>query len=59
MTGNTPGIRSRRRLFKEFYAIQVAAGVRPEGRKARYGFHDLRLGFATMNADRPQTRSRT
>jgi integrase len=47
-----PWTYDRRRLFKEFHAIQDVAGVRPEGRKSRYGFHDLRRGFATMNADR-------
>ncbi len=41
----------RRELFNEFHAIQEAAGVRPDGGKARYGFHDLRRAFATMNAD--------
>ena len=40
----------RRDLFEEFHAIQKAAGVRPEGPKAFYGFHDLRRAFATMNA---------
>ncbi len=40
----------RRGLFDEFHAIQTAAGVRPEGPKAFYGFHDLRRAFATMNA---------
>ena len=44
--------RSRRALFDEFAMIQDAAGVRPEGPKRRYGFHDLRRAFATMNAGR-------
>jgi integrase len=39
-------------VFAEFGRIQEAAGVRPAGRKRRYGFHDLRRAFATMNADR-------
>jgi integrase len=44
--------RSRRALFDEFAAIQLAAGVRPDGPKRRYGFHDLRRAFATLNAGR-------
>jgi integrase len=46
-----PWDRNRRRLFEEFDALQKAAGVAPPG-KDRYGFHDLRRAFATMNADR-------
>ncbi len=41
---------ARRALFDEFHAIQTAAGVKPEGPKLWYGFHDLRRAFATMNA---------
>jgi integrase len=40
----------RRALFLEFHAIQKAAKVKPEGTKPRYGFHDFRRAFATMNA---------
>jgi integrase len=43
---------TRRVLYDEFHRLQELAGVRPEGQKKRYGFHDLRRGFATMNADR-------
>ena len=39
-----------RAVLNEFHAIQRAAGVKPVG-KARYGFHDLRRGFATLNAE--------
>jgi integrase len=46
-----PWNHNRRQLFEEFHAIQEAAGVRPDG-KPRYGFHDLRRAFATMNADK-------
>jgi integrase len=38
-------------LYRQFAAIQEAAKVKPLG-KARYGFHDLRRAFATMNADK-------
>lgn len=44
-------IYGRRALYDEFIRIQRAAGVRP-ARKDHYGFHDLRRGFATYNADR-------
>ena len=40
----------RRALFDEFATIQAAAKAKPEGTKARYGFHDFRRAFATMNA---------
>jgi integrase len=38
-------------LYAEFYAIQDAAKVKPEHGKARYGFHDFRRAFATLNAE--------
>ena len=41
---------SRRALWTEFKSLQIAAGVKPEGAKRNYGFHDLRRAFATMNA---------
>jgi integrase len=46
-----PWYHARRRLYVVLDAIQEAAGVRPDGR-GRYGFHDLRRAFATMNADK-------
>jgi integrase len=46
-----PWTHGRRMIFTEFARIQAAAKVKPQ-RKERYGFHDLRRGFATMNADR-------
>lgn len=49
-----------RQLYNQFHAIQAAAGVtlpcRHEHKHSdccyRYGFHDLRRAFATMNADK-------
>jgi integrase len=41
----------RKALFVEFGRIQRAAQVKP-ALKDRYGFHDLRRAFATMNAER-------
>lgn len=43
---------NRRSVFKEFIAIQTAAGVGLVGERGHYGFHDLRRAFATMNADK-------
>lgn len=40
---------SDRRLYDDFHKLQDAAGVKPDG-KPRYGFHDLRRAFATLNA---------
>ena len=47
-----PWDRSPSLLRTVFWEIQQAAGVKPAGSKPRYGFHDLRRGFASMNADR-------
>jgi integrase len=41
----------RRKLWEIFHKIQDAAGVKKRDGHY-YGFHDLRRGFATMNADR-------
>lgn len=43
-----------RRLWVCFHKLQDNAGVKPRG-KEHYGFHDLRRGFATMNAERLTT----
>lgn len=43
---------NRRTLYHEFQRIQEEGGVRSPDGKQRFGFHDLRRGFATMNADR-------
>lgn len=43
---------SIRQLYETFHGIQEAAGVRPSRGKERYGFHDLRRAFATLNAGR-------
>jgi integrase len=50
VVGNRTMQANRRTLFDEFARIQKAAGVKPEWRKERYGFHDFRRAFATMNA---------
>jgi integrase len=55
-----PWSHGRTMLYKEFNRIQDAAGINlpcPEKHEHtdachRYGFHDLRRAFATMNADR-------
>jgi integrase len=48
-----PWQHGRRQLYDAFEAIQVAAKVKPaRGNKGRYGFHDLRRAFATLNAGR-------
>jgi integrase len=47
-----PWLHGERQLYEQFERIQNAAGVKPEGRKRRYTFHDLRRAFATMNADK-------
>jgi integrase len=47
-----PWNHNRRQLFEEFVEIQEKTGVRPQGGRGRYGFHDLRRAFATMNADK-------
>ena len=47
-----PWNRNDRATYEEFHAIQQAAGIQLVGPKARYGFHDLRRAFATMNADK-------
>lgn len=47
-----PWSQSRRTLQQVFTELQTAADVTPPAGKARFGFHDIRRGFATMNADR-------
>jgi integrase len=47
-----PWNRARRLLFEEFARIQKKGGIKLKGPRDHYGFHDLRRGFATMNADR-------
>jgi integrase len=39
-------------MFATFHAIQKAAGIVPKNRDGYYGLHDLRRGFATLNADK-------
>ena len=41
-----------RTLYTQFAAIQAEAAVKPARGKGRYGFHDLRRAFATLNAGR-------
>jgi integrase len=48
-----PWTRNPRALYDEFNAIQDTTKIgAPSSRKAHYTFHDLRRGFASMNADR-------
>jgi len=55
-----PWIRGRRDLWQEFATIQKAASIKLECADKhehtdachRYGFHDLRRAFATLNAER-------
>jgi integrase len=47
-----PWDHGRRHLFEEFNDLQDLAGVKPAWGRGRYGFHDLRRAFATLNADR-------
>ncbi len=42
---------NRRALYEEFARLQKAAGVCPLEKK-RFGFHDLRRAFASLNADK-------
>ena len=46
-----PWNHGRRQLWEEFERIQHLEGIKASG-KDHYTFHDLRRGFATMNADR-------
>jgi integrase len=46
-----PWHRDNRALYVEFARLQRASGVKPANREGRYGFHDLRRAFATMNVD--------
>ena len=41
-----------RDLYREFERLQEAAAIQPPEGRQRYGFHDLRRAFATMNADK-------
>lgn len=43
--------RSQRRLYYQFHELQEAAEIKPKHKDSYYGFHDLRRGFATANAD--------
>jgi integrase len=47
-----PWDRDDKALYVEFARLQRAAGVKAANRDGRYGFHDLRRAFATMNVDR-------
>jgi len=47
-----PWPHGRRQMYEAFEAIQTRAGVKPARGKERYGFHDLRRAFATLNAGR-------
>jgi integrase len=47
-----PWDRDNRALYVEFARLQRAAGVKAANPEGRYGFHDLRRAFATLNVDR-------
>ena len=47
-----PWDQAERTLYEHFGEIQIEAGVKPARGKERYGFHDLRRAFATLNAGR-------
>lgn len=46
-----PWSHPRRKIWEELARIQALDKIKPTG-KAHYTFHDLRRGFATMNAER-------
>src|SRR5262249_23751090 len=47
-----PWAKDRRKLFAHLHRLQDTAGVKPDGGKPYFGFHDLRRALATMNGGR-------